>query len=284
MATAKRRRPAKKRTASPRKNGRSGSFAQWQRKWKKFWKKNKKAIQGALGFLVVLVLIALLVIPSMRVSNPGNTYGIDVSSHNGVIEWDEVAENGVQFAVIRAGSRAYNSGALREDARFKRNMRHAWFHHVDRGVYFYSQAINVEEAREEAEFVIKQVNGAALKLPVFLDIEDTGTKGKGRADKLSKEQRTAIALAFAEVIREKGYTPGVYANRWYLNDRLDADALRAAGIVIWLAEYTTAAAPKYHGTWDYWQYSQTGRVPGIPGAVDLDRTSSDTDKNNDLSS
>lgn len=284
MATANRRSPAKKRTASPRRNGRSGSFAKWERKWKKFWKKNKKAIQGALGFLVVLVLIALIAIPSMRVSNPGNTYGIDVSSHNGVIEWDEVAEDGVEFAVIRAGTRAYNSGELREDVRFKRNMRHAWFHHVDRGVYFYSQAVNEDEAREEAEFVIKQVNGAALKLPVFLDIEDTGTNGKGRADGLSREQRTAIALAFAEVIREKGYTPGVYANRWYLNDRLDAAALEAAGIRIWLAEYTKAAAPKYTGRYDYWQYSQTGRVPGIPGAVDLDRTSADTDKNNDLSS
>ena len=251
-----------------RKRGRGGSF---QKKAKKFWKQNQTLIKGGLQFLVIAVVVLVIAIPFMRVDNPGNTYGIDVSSHNGTVRWNEVAENGVQFAVIRAGVRTSRTGEIYQDQLFKRNMRRAWFHHVDRGVYFYSQAINEDEAREEAEAVLKSLSGANLKLPVFLDIEDTGTEGKGRADGLTKERRTSIALAFAEVIADKGYTPGVYANRWYLNDRLESAALKEAGIAIWLAEYTNNERPAYSGAYDYWQYSKTGRVPGIDGAVDLDR-------------
>lgn len=269
MATSKKH-PYRNRTASARKRGRGGSF---QKRIKKFWKQNRPLIKGGLQFLALAVLIIAITIPFLRTENPGNTYGIDVSSHNGAVRWDEVSENGVQFAVIRAGGRTYRTGEIYQDARFKRNMRRAWFHHVDRGVYFYSQAVNVDEAREEAKAVLKSLNGANLKLPVFLDIEDTGTEGKGRADGLTKAQRTEIALAFAEVISDKGYTPGVYANRWYLNDRLDADVLKQAGIAIWLAEYTNNDRPVYGGAYDFWQYSKTGSVPGIDGAVDLDRVS-----------
>lgn len=235
-------------------------------------------LKGMLELLVAAVLVILLIIPFLRTTNPGNTYGIDVSYHNGTIHWKEVAENGVNFAVIRSGGRSYSTGKLYEDSQFKRNMHHAWFYHVDRGVYFYTQAINEKEAQEEAEAVLKSIDGANLKLPVFLDIEDTDTGGKGRADHLSREQRTSIALAFCKVIADKGYTPGVYANRWYFNNRLDAEALRKAGIKIWLAEYTKNARPAYRGAYDYWQYSRTGSVPGIDGAVDLDRTTTKTGK------
>lgn len=247
------------------------SLQKLQRRVKKFWKHNKSLIRGGGQLVLAVFLVLLLAVPFLRESNPGNTFGIDVSSHNGKIAWDDVAENGVAFAVIRTGGRSWKNGDLYEDARFKRNMRGAWFHHVDRGVYFYSQAVSEDEAREEAKAVLKSVNGANLKLPVFLDVEDTGTDGKGRADKLTRAQRTANILAFAETIRDKGYTPGVYANRWYLTSMIDTEALRDAGIVIWLAEYTKAAAPKYDGFYDYWQYSKTGSVPGIGGSVDLDR-------------
>lgn len=255
------------------KTGRKTSLQKLQRRFKKFWKQNKSLIKGGGQLLLAVFLVLLVAVPFLRTSNPGNSYGIDVSSHNGKIAWDDVAENGVAFAVIRAGGRTWKTGGLYEDALFKRNMRGAWFHHVDRGVYFYSQAVNEDEAREEAKAVLKAVSGAKLKLPIFLDVEDTGTGGKGRADKLTRDQRTAVILAFAEVIREEGYTPGLYANRWYLNSMMDTGALRNAGVVIWLAEYTNAATPKYGGAWDYWQYSKTGTVPGIDGAVDLDRVS-----------
>ena len=267
MATS-RKRPNRNSTASARKRGRGGSF---EKRVKQFWKQNKTLIKGGLQFLLIALGELVIAIPFMRVDNPGNTYGIDVSSHNGTVRWDEVSENGVQFAVIRAGARTSRTGEIYRDTQFKRNMRRAWFHHVDRGVYFYSQAINEEEAREEAEAVLKCLSGANLKLPVFYDIEDTGTEGKGRADGLSRAQRTANALAFAEVIAEEGYTPGVYANRWYLTSELDADALRNAGVSIWLAEYTNNERPAYREAYDYWQYSKTGRVPGIDGDADLDR-------------
>lgn len=247
-----------------------GRLGQWKSRVKKFWKQNQSLVKGGGQLLLAVLLVLLITIPFLREENPGNTFGIDVSSHNGKISWDDVAANGVDFAVIRAGGRTYSKGELYKDARFKRNMRASWFHHVDRGVYFYSQAITAEEAREEAKFVLRQLNGAAIALPVFLDVEDTGTDGKGRADSLTKEQRTEIVLAFAEVISEKGYEPGVYANRWYLESRLDAEALKAAGVAIWLAEYTQKSAPAYAGRYDYWQYSKRGSVPGIDGAVDLD--------------
>ena len=226
-----------------RKRGRGRSF---QKRVKTFWKQNQTLIKGGLQFLVIALVVLAIAVPFLRVDNPGNTYGIDVSSHNGVVRWNEVSENGVQFAVIRAGVRTSRTGEIYRDEQFKRNMRRAWFHHVDRGVYFYSQAINEEEAREEAKAVLKSLSGARLKLPVFYDIEDTGTKGKGRADGLSRQQRTA-------------------------NAELDADALRNAGVSIWLAEYTNNERPAYSGAYDYWQYSKTGSVPGIDGPVDLDR-------------
>lgn len=248
-----------------------------KRRARRFWKKNKKTLQGAGILVFALLLVAALTIPALRGTNPGNTFGVDVSEHNGKIAWDDVSENGIAFAVIRAGVRSYGKGEIREDARFKRNMRSAWFHHVERGVYFYSQAVSVEEAREEAEATLKFVGGANLSLPVFIDVEDTGTGGKGRADHLSVQERTDIVLAFADVIREKGYTPGLYANRWFLTNQLDTAAIREKGIAIWLAEYTSKGRPSYKGSYDYWQYTEKGSLPGISGPVDLNRTSAATD-------
>ena len=121
-------------------------------------------MKGAAQFLVLAVLVLVVVFPFLRTENPGNTYGIDVSSHNGTVRWDEVSENGVQFAVIRAGGRTYRTGEIYQDTRFKRNMRRAWFHHVDRGVYFYSQAVNTDEAREEAKAVLKSLNIQGLNI------------------------------------------------------------------------------------------------------------------------
>ena len=242
-----------------------------KRSVKRFWKQNKSLIKGGGQLLLAVFLVVLITIPFLREDNPGNDFGIDVSSHNGKVAWDDVAENGVAFAVLRAGGRSYGNGDLYKDARFKHNMRAAWFHHIDRGVYFYSQAVTEEEAVEEADFVLRRVNGAALELPVFLDIEDTGTNGRGRADGLSRDERTAVALAFCARIAEKGYTPGVYANKWYLESALEAEALEAAGVQIWLAEYTQKNTPAYAGSYDYWQYSKRGTVPGIAGEVDLDR-------------
>lgn len=266
MATT--RTPSKKRTARSPKKGKGGSF--WKR-IQKFWKQNKELITGIGKLLVVALLVVAVSIPFLRGSNPGNTYGIDVSSHNGKIDWDDVAENGMAFAVIRAGGRSYKSGELYKDEQFKRNMRSAWFHHVDRGVYFYSQAVNADEAKEEAEYTLKEIGGANLALPVFIDVEDTGTDGKGRADGLTKDERTAVVLAFAEVVSEKGYTPGVYANRWFLQNYLDTSALEKAGVQIWLAEYTKKSRPQYTGHYDYWQYTDSGKVSGITGTVDLNR-------------
>ena len=101
MATS-RKRPNRNRTASARKRGRGGSF---EKRVKQFWKQNKTLIKGGLQFLAIVLVVFVIAIPFMRVDNPGNTYGIDVSSHNGTVRWDEVSENGVQFAVIRAGAR-----------------------------------------------------------------------------------------------------------------------------------------------------------------------------------
>lgn len=218
-----------------------------------------------------MVLASLVVVSQLRTVNVQNNYGIDVSSHNGKIKWSEVRKDGVSFALIRCGGRSYASaGRLYEDEEFKRNLRLAHRNGMNVGVYFYSQATTKEEAVEEAQMVLEHIRGKTLELPVFLDVEDTETGGKGRADGLTIEQRDEVVNAFCDTIRKKGYQAGVYSNRWYLTHKMNVASFHK-NTEIWVAEYHDGETPKYDGKWDYWQYSMKGEVSGIDGPVDLDR-------------
>lgn len=189
--------------------------------------------------------------------------GIDVSSMNGDIDWDEVAESdAIDYAIIRCGYRGADTGSLILDSCFKSNMMGASKAGIPVGVYFASQAVDETEAIEEASMVIEACKIYMLDYPVF--IYSTSTDG-GRADRLTGEKRTEVLSAFCETIVNSGYEAGIYASAGWLDDDVDASKLNAYHM--WLAQYIEK--PDYDGYYDYWQYTSKGSVDGIETKVDL---------------
>lgn len=241
-----------------------------KRRARRYFQDDRKWVADLVKILC-MVLAALVFAFSLRVINVQNNYGIDVSSHNGEINWSDVRKDGVSFAIIRCGGRAYGRTArIYEDTEFRRNLRHAHRNGMRVGIYFYSQATSEDEARAEAQFCIDSLKGADLELPIFLDLEDTNSGGRGRADNLDRMQRDNIINAFSKVVRSKGYQAGIYANRWFLTHKLSVDKLDR-GTAVWLAEYNNRRTPIYDGKWAVWQYTEKGKVNGIEGTVDLNR-------------
>ena len=192
--------------------------------------------------------------------------GIDVSVYQGTIDWTKVSESGIDFAMIRAGYRGYgDKGSLVEDTMFAKNALGAKINKIDIGVYFYSQAINIEEAKEEAKFVVSLIKkyGIDVKYPIAIDTE-LSPMGTGRADNISKEKRTEVVKAFCETIKQLGYKPMIYANKYWLYDNLNVQQISQYDI--WLAHYIESTDYKYQ--YMMWQYTNTGKVDGITGNVD----------------
>lgn len=187
--------------------------------------------------------------------------GIDVSYHQGNINWGKVKDAGVQFAIIRAGYRSYGSGKLYQDTKLDTYMPAAIKAGIPVGAYIFSQAITEKEAREEADYIISKVSKYKLQLPIVLDYEYvTPTLGRLATAKLSRSKKTNICNAFCERVVSKGYTPMVYANRSMLTDDMYADQIDDK-YKIWLAQYNTRVT--YARDYEYWQYSPTGNVSGI---------------------
>ena len=190
--------------------------------------------------------------------------GIDVSEHNGKIDWAKVAADGIDFAYIRIGYRGSVEGNITHDKRFEQNFDGARKNGLDVGVYFFSQAITPEEARDEARYVVKQLDGYATEYPVVFDMEPS-TSGDDRVSSLTNDQMTAIAKAFCKELRKNGYYACVYGSRADLA-HYDLAALSRYGF--WYAEY--AKAPTMALRYGIWQYTDSGKVDGIDGNVDLD--------------
>ena len=189
------------------------------------------------------------------------SFGIDVSKWNGTIDWTAVKNSGVNYVIIRCGYRGSSTGALVEDPKFKANIQGANAAGLKVGVYFFSQAINKAEAVEEASMTIELIKKYKISYPVFLDVEGSN----GRGDRIDKATRTDVIKAYCETVQNAGYTAGVYANKSWLNNKIDAGQL--GKYKIWLAQY--AATPTYTGRYDMWQYKSTGKISGISGNVDL---------------
>ncbi len=189
------------------------------------------------------------------------SFGIDVSKWNGTIDWTAVKNSGVNYVIIRCGYRGSSTGALVEDPKFKANIQGANAAGLKVGVYFFSQAVNKAEAVEEASMTIELIRKYKISYPVFLDVEGSG----GRGDKVDKATRTDVIKAYCETVQNAGYTAGVYANKSWLTNKIDAGQL--SKYKIWLAQY--AATPTYTGRYDMWQYKSTGKISGISGNVDL---------------
>lgn len=203
-----------------------------------------------------------------RFNGISKVYGIDVSYYQGNIDWTKVKNSGVEFVIIRVGYRGYGkSGTLVEDPRFKTYLDGATKAGLKVGVYFYTQAINTEEAVAEANFVLDRIKEYNLQMPVYYDIESVDYD-TGRLDSagLSKAQKTALCNAFCDTIIKSGYSAGVYANYTWLNYYIDGAAL-GQKYPIWLAHYTKNT--NYDGRMDMWQYSGSGTVSGIPAYTDV---------------
>lgn len=192
--------------------------------------------------------------------------GIDVSNHLGKINWEKVKADGFEFAIIRLGYRGYGKeGNIKIDKYFKRNIEGAQKAGLDVGVYFFAQAINEEEAIEEAQFVIDNLDGYELQLPVVYDPESI-LDAPARTDDVSGEQFTNNTLRFCSMIQEAGYQPMVYSNMLWEAFELDLEKL--GDIPIWYADYEPLPQTPYK--YDMLQYSNTGTVSGIGTGVDLD--------------
>ncbi len=190
--------------------------------------------------------------------------GIDVSKHQGEIDWAQVAADGVEFAFIRVGNRGYGSGAIVEDPQFEANIVGATTNNIRVGVYFFSQAITVEEAKEEAQFVLDKIAPYKLSCPIVLDVEKVADS-EARMNKISKEERTANTIAFLETIEAAGYKAMLYHNMEMGTLMLDLTLLE--DYEKWFAYYNKEIYYPYE--FGVWQYSDEGRVNGIDGDVDL---------------
>ena len=184
--------------------------------------------------------------------------GIDVSYHNGTIDWKKVKQSEVEYAIIRCGYGTNDKN--QDDKKWEENVKGCIDNNIPYGVYLYSYADTVEKASSEADHAIRLLQGKKFKYPVYYDLEEDAIRKK-----LSKTEIANIAKTFCNKLSAKGYTVGIYANKdWFTNYLTDSCFNNWTK---WVAQYNTVC--NYQGKYDMWQCSSTGRVPGISGNVDL---------------
>lgn len=195
---------------------------------------------------------------------PQALMGIDVSKHQGEIDWGKVKAAGVDYAMIRVAYRGYGTGKLMLDENFEANITGALEAGIPVGVYLYSQAVNQEEVLEEARFVLDTIREYDVTWPVVFDMEEVIAENVRTAN-LSTEEITDMTIAFCDAIEEGGYHPVIYGNlKWFL-EKLDFS--RVLDYDKWLAQYYRA--PFFPYEYQMWQYTGGGTLDGIKGNVDL---------------
>lgn len=207
-----------------------------------------------------------------RFDNDLRGLAVDVSNHQPGIDWQRVAATEVNAAMVRVGYRGTESGKIFADDSYISNINGALRNGLPVGVYFYSQAITPEEAREEADFMLEKIAGYLVTLPVAIDFEfacakDGSLTGRLYEANLTREETTRIAEAFCKRIAAAGYIPMVYGNDDMLAKKMDADKL-SKQYRIWVASYHLKAV--YEGEYFFWQFTNKGVVDGIDGNVCLD--------------
>lgn len=220
-------------------------------------------------------------------SLPQNTYdwtdtskalkGIDVSAYQGTIDWVKVSASDVGFAFVRVGYRGYSSGNLTLDDRFEYNVSSAVKVRIPVGVYFVTTAINEEEAVEEADWVLQQIEPYDITWPVVIDVEEAGGS-EGRSNNLDAATRTKVVVAFCERIKAAGYTPMIYSNIGWFMGKLDYKQI--AGYDIWFAQYFNQ--PHFPYAYQVWQAQSDGKISGIKVDVDINYSMFDYSKGKPL--
>ena len=189
--------------------------------------------------------------------------GIDISKHNGAVNWAQVKADGVQFAILRAG---YGKEASQKDTQLEANYAGCKSNGVPVGVYWYSYATTPDEARKEAAVCLSVIKGKTFEYPVYFDIEEPSVLAKGKA------ACTAIAKTFLEAVEQAGYFVGIYSSKVHLENCI-TEELRAR-YAVWVAHYGVDKTT-YHGQYGIWQKSSTGKVSGIRGNVDMNECYTD---------
>ncbi len=188
--------------------------------------------------------------------------GIDVSKHQGTIDWQKVKTSGVDFAMIRAGYGRYDN---QKDECFEENYKNAKQAGVKVGAYLYSYAKSVDDAKKEAETFLKWISGKQFEYPVAFDVEEKAQSDKG------KQFVSDIIRAFCETVEKAGYYVCIYANKYWLDNFVDDDCKKKYDT--WLAQWAEKAT--YSGKYGIWQYSSQGSIDGISGRSDLDESYKD---------
>lgn len=183
--------------------------------------------------------------------------GIDVSYHQGTIDWSKVKGAGIEFAILRIGYGMYDN---QKDIKFEENYKNARANGIPVGVYLYSYAKTVDEAKREADLVLKWLNNRDLDLPVYFDIEDKTQQNLG------KDTLNAICRKFCDTIEAGGYWAGIYSNKYWATGLIDGPTL-GKRYTYWVAQYNSKCT--YTGPYAMWQYSSSGSVNGISGRVDM---------------
>lgn len=204
-----------------------------------------------------------------KFKNKELVYGMDVSQHNGKINFKKAKRDGIEFVFIRVGYTGYtkSSFSLNLDKKYKTYIKDATKAGLKVGVYWYSQSTKVSEAKKEAKALLRAIKGYSITMPVVFDYEFADTK-KGRLDsaKLSKTNMTANALAFLNTVSNAGYDACIYASENFLGEHLYANQI-SSSFKVWLANYSSKT--NYKGDYEFWQHTAKGRVSGMRGNVDI---------------
>lgn len=188
---------------------------------------------------------------------------VDVSTFQQTIDWSQVKQDGIVGAMIRAG---YGFGTV--DNQYRANVTGCENNGIPYGMYHYSYATNIEDAKKEAEFFINNAKGTSPSYPLAMDVEEASQAAMG------KQALTVMILAFCDMIKAAGYQPMLYTNLNWATNYIDMSQIDNAGIRVWIAQYNTTL--DYKGNYFLWQYTSSGRVAGIPANVDLNYLGSDT--------
>lgn len=193
--------------------------------------------------------------------------GVDLSYHQESVDWDEFENSGIEFVILRCGYRGYSEGGLLEDEKFREYAAECNARNIPLGVYFFTQAITVEEAVEEADFVLSIIEEYDISYPVVLDTENV-SDDSARTNKaeISPELRTDMCVAFMERIKENGYYPMIYASENWIRRELLPEKIQEYDL--WAAQYIDKNDYLYDFT--IWQYTESGSVAGINEKVDID--------------
>lgn len=192
--------------------------------------------------------------------------GVNVSKHNSALNFKSMKSAGIDYVMIRLGARGYSTGQITLDDNFVENIEAAIEAGLDIGIYFYSQAINQEEATQEANFVIQNLEPyrASINYPIAFDMENVAND-RARIDGLSRDDKTTITTTFLSGIQAAGYVPMIYGNKEWLIKNVDLTKLQDYDV--WLSEDENI--PDYPYLYTMWQYTTTGTVNGVTGDAGL---------------